>query len=84
MTWGSLAAWLIELFPARIRYTSLSLPYHIGNGWIGGFTPTIAHAIVLSSGNIYAGLWFPITLAVITFIIGVLFMKETKDVDITK
>ena len=84
MVYGPIAAWLVELFPTRIRYTSMSLPYHIGNGWFGGFLPTTAFALVLLTGNIYAGLWYPIVVAVMTFVIGTLFLKETKDVDITK
>ena len=60
MVYGPIAAWLVELFPTRIRYTSMSLPYHIGNGWFGGFLPTIAFAMVVASGNIYQGLWYPI------------------------
>ena len=84
MVYGPIAAWLVELFPTRIRYTSMSLPYHIGNGWFGGFLPTTAFALVLLTGNIYAGLWYPIVIAVMTFIVGTLFLKETKDVDITK
>jgi MFS family permease len=82
MVYGPIAAWLVELFPTRIRYTSMSLPYHIGNGWFGGFLPTTAFALVLLTGNIYAGLWYPIVIAVFTFIIGTLFLRETKDVDI--
>ena len=84
MVYGPIAAWLVELFPTRIRYTSMSLPYHIGNGWFGGFLPTTAFALVLLTGNIYAGLWYPIVIAVMTFVIGTLFLKETKDVDISK
>ncbi|MBU4611380.1 MHS family MFS transporter [Achromobacter sp. GG226] len=84
MVYGPIAAWLVELFPTRIRYTSMSLPYHIGNGWFGGFLPTTAFALVLLTGNMYAGLWYPIIIAVITFVIGTFFLKETKDVDITK
>lgn len=84
LTYGSLAAWLVEIFPTRIRYTSMSLPYHIGNGWFGGFVPTIGFAIVILTGNIYSGLWFPIVVAGITFIVGMLFLRETKDVDITR
>jgi len=82
MVYGPIAAWLVELFPARIRYTSMSLPYHIGNGWFGGFLPTIAFAMVAASGDIYYGLWYPIVVAVATVIIGLLFMPETKDRDI--
>lgn len=82
MVYGPIAAMLVELFPTRIRYTSMSLPYHIGNGWFGGLLPTIAFGIVAQSGNIYNGLWYPIIIAGATFVIGMLFIKETKDVDI--
>jgi MFS family permease len=82
MVYGPIAAFLVELFPTRIRYTSLSLPYHIGNGWFGGFLPTTAFAMVAATGDIYYGLWYPITVALGTFVIGMLFLKETKDVDI--
>src|SRR5215212_17804 len=82
MVYGPIAAMLVELFPTRIRYTSMSLPYHIGNGWFGGFLPPIAFAIVAATGSIYSGLWYPIAIAVITLVIGVLFVHETKDVDI--
>jgi hypothetical protein len=78
MVYGPIAALLVELFPARIRYTSMSLPYHIGNGWFGGFLPTIAFAIVAANGNIYAGLWYPIIVAVLTVIVGLLFLKEPR------
>ena len=84
MVYGPIAAWLVELFPTRIRYTSMSLPYHIGNGWFGGFLPTIAFALVAATGNIYYGLWYPIMIALMTFVIGSLFLRETKDVDITQ
>jgi len=84
MVYGPIAAWLVELFPTRIRYTSMSLPYHIGNGWFGGFLPTIAFAMVVASGNIYQGLWYPIAVAAMTLVIGTLFLPETKHVDITK
>ena len=84
MVYGPIAAWLVELFPTRIRYTSMSLPYHIGNGWFGGFLPATAFALVASSGNQYQGLWYPVIVAAGTFIIGTLFLKETKDVDISK
>ena len=84
MVYGPIAAWLVELFPTRIRYTSMSLPYHIGNGWFGGFLPTIAFALVAATGNIYYGLWYPIVIALMTFVIGTLFLRETKDVDITE
>ncbi|WP_206861811.1 MFS transporter [Lysobacter changpingensis] len=83
MVYGPIAAWLVELFPTRIRYTSMSLPYHIGNGWFGGFLPTIAFALVAATGNMYYGLWYPIIIALMTFVIGSLFLRETKDVDIT-
>ena len=82
MVYGPLAATLVEMFPTRIRYTTLSLPYHIGNGWFGGLMPTIAFAMVAQNGNIYHGLWYPITIAAVTFVIGLLFVRETKDVDI--
>jgi len=79
MVYGPIAAWLIELFPARIRYTSMSLPYHIGNGWFGGFVPAIAFALVALKGDIYYGLRYPIIVALMTLVIGVLFLPETKD-----
>ena len=79
MVYGPIAAWLVELFPARIRYTSMSLPYHIGNGWFGGFLPTVAFALVALTGDIYYGLWYPIIVALMTVVIGTLFLPETKD-----
>jgi MFS family permease len=82
MVYGPIAAMLVELFPTRIRYTSMSLPYHIGNGWFGGLLPTTAFAIVAQTGNMYNGLWYPIIIAGMTVVIGTLFIKETKDVDI--
>ncbi|HSV71105.1 MAG TPA: MFS transporter [Methylibium sp.] len=82
MVYGPIAAMLVELFPTRIRYTSMSLPYHIGNGWFGGLLPTTAFAIVAQTGNMYNGLWYPIVIAAGTFVIGLLFVRETKDVDI--
>ena len=82
MVYGPIAAFLVELFPTKIRYTSMSLPYHIGNGWFGGMLPLLATAIVAFTGNIYAGLWYPIGIAVMTAVIGLLFLRETKDVDI--
>ena len=82
MVYGPIAAMLVEMFPTRIRYTSMSLPYHIGNGWFGGLLPTTAFAIVASTGNMYNGLWYPIIIAGATLIIGTLFIRETKDVDI--
>jgi MFS family permease len=82
MVYGPIAAMLVEMFPTRIRYTSMSLPYHIGNGWFGGLLPTTAFAIVAQTGNMYNGLWYPIIIAAMTFVVGVLFVKETKDIDI--
>jgi MFS family permease len=82
MVYGPIAAMLVELFPTRIRYTGMSLPYHIGNGWFGGFLPPTAFAIVAASGNIFSGLWYPIIIAVMTLVIGFLLMPETKDRDI--
>ena len=82
MVYGPIAAMLVEMFPTRIRYTSMSLPYHIGNGWFGGLLPTTAFAIVAQTGNMYNGLWYPIIIAGATVVIGGLFIKETKDVDI--
>jgi len=82
MVYGPIAAMLVEMFPTRIRYTSMSLPYHIGNGWFGGLMPTTAFAIVAQTGNMYNGLWYPVVIASITVVIGALFIKETKDVDI--
>jgi len=84
MVYGPIAAWLVELFPTRIRYTSMSLPYHIGNGWFGGFLPTVAFAMVAATGDIYYGLWYPIVIAVATAILGTFFLPETKDRDILK
>jgi MFS family permease len=84
MVYGPIAAWLVELFPTRIRYSGLSLPYHIGNGWFGGFLPALVFAIVAWTGNIYYGLWYPIGVAVMSFVIGLIFLPETKDRDITK
>ena len=79
MVYGPVAAMLVEMFPTRIRYTSMSLPYHIGNGWFGGLLPTTAFALVAANGNIYYGLWYPIVIAVATVVIGMLFVRETKD-----
>ena len=84
MVYGPIAAMLVEMFPTRIRYTSMSLPYHIGNGWFGGLLPATALAIVAQTGNMYNGLWYPIIFASITFVVGMLFVKETKNVDIYK
>ncbi|MDB5858833.1 MAG: putative transporter, partial [Ramlibacter sp.] len=82
MVYGPIAAMLVELFPTRIRYTSMSLPYHVGNGWFGGLLPTTAFAMVAATGDIYYGLWYPVVVAAATFVIGTLFIRETKDVDI--
>jgi len=82
MVYGPIAAMLVEMFPTRIRYTSMSLPYHIGNGWFGGMLPSITFAMVAQNGNIYHGLWYPIVIAVMSLVIGMLFVRETKDVDI--
>ena len=82
MVYGPIAATLVEMFPTRIRYTSMSLPYHIGNGWFGGLMPTIAFAMVAQNGDMYHGLWYPIAVAALTFVVGMLFIRETKDVDI--
>jgi len=79
MVYGPIAAMLVELFPTRIRYTSMSLPYHIGNGWFGGFLPTVSFAIVAATGDIYSGLWYPVIIAAMTFIVGLIFVPETKD-----
>jgi hypothetical protein len=82
LVYGPIAAFLVELFPTRIRYTSMSLPYHIGNGWFGGFLPATAFAIVAATGNIYSGLWYPILIASMSFVVAVFFLPETKDRDI--
>jgi hypothetical protein len=82
MVYGPIAAWLVELFPTRIRYTSMSLPYHLGNGWFGGFLPTISFALVAATGNLYQGLWYPIAVALMTFVVGTLFLRETRGTDL--
>jgi len=82
MVYGPIAAFLVELFPAKIRYTSMSLPYHIGNGWFGGMLPLLATAIVAKAGNIYSGLWYPIIVALMTFVVGLFFVRETRHVRI--
>ncbi len=84
MVYGPIAAMLVELFPTKIRYTSMSLPYHIGNGWFGGFLPTVSFAVVAATGNIYDGLWYPIIIAVMTLVVGTLFIKDTRHVDINE
>jgi Sugar (and other) transporter len=83
LVYGPIAAWLVELFPTRIRYSGMSLPYHIGNGWFGGFLPATSFAIVAATGNIYSGLWYPVIIAAMSFLIALIFLPETKDVDIT-
>ena len=82
MVYGPIAAFLVEMFPTKIRYTSMSLPYHIGNGWFGGMLPLLATAVVAATGNIYNGLWYPIGVAVMTLVIGLLFLRDTRGVDI--
>jgi len=82
MVYGPIAAALVELFPTRIRYTSMSLPYHIGNGWFGGLLPATSFAMIAQTGDVYFGLWYPIVIALATVVIGVFFVPETKDVDI--
>ncbi|RAK59147.1 MFS transporter [Phenylobacterium hankyongense] len=82
MVYGPIAAALVEMFPARIRYTSMSLPYHIGNGWFGGFLPTTAFAMVAATGNIYYGLWYPVVIATVTFVVGLLLVKEMRGASI--
>jgi MFS family permease len=84
LVYAPIAAWLVELFPTRIRYSGLSLPYHIGNGWFGGFLPATVFAIVAATGNIYSGLWYPIVVAAMSFVVGLIFLPETKDRDITR
>lgn len=84
MVYGPIAAFLVELFPTKIRYTSMSLPYHIGNGWFGGMLPLLATAMVAFTGDIYYGLWYPIVVALMTAIVGAIFLRETKDVDIAR
>ena len=82
MVYGPIAAFLVEMFPTRIRYTSMSLPYHIGNGWFGGMLPLLATAMVAASGDIYYGLWYPIVVALMTFVIGLVFLRDRKNVDL--
>jgi hypothetical protein len=82
MVYGPIAAFLVELFPTKIRYTSMSLPYHIGNGWFGGMLPLTATAMVAATGDIYYGLWYPIVVAVMTLVIGSFFLTETRERDI--
>jgi len=82
MVYGPIAAFLVEVFPARIRYTSLSIPYHLGNGWFGGFLPLIAAALLSATGNLYAGLIYPIAIALITVVVGGRFLRETRQIRI--
>ncbi len=82
MVYGPIAALLVELFPARIRYTSMSLPYHIGNGWFGGFLPSVSFTLLAMSGDIYYGLWYPVLIAGGSLLIGLAFLPETKDRDV--
>ncbi len=82
MVYGPIAAYLVELFPTRIRYSSMSLPYHIGNGWFGGFLPFLAAALVVLTGNIYYGLWYPIAIAAMSGLVGLFALRETKDADL--
>jgi MFS family permease len=82
MVYGPIAAFLVEMFPTKIRYTSMSLPYHIGNGWFGGMLPLLATAMVAASGDIYYGLWYPIVVALMSFVIGLIFLKDRKDIDL--
>jgi hypothetical protein len=84
MVYGPIAAWLVELFPTRIRYSSMSLPYHIGNGWFGGFLPTVSFALVAWKGDIYYGLWYTIIVSLMTLVVGTLFLRETNGVDISR
>jgi hypothetical protein len=84
LVYGPIAAWLVEMFPTRIRYTAMSLPYHIGNGWFGGFLPATVFAIVAATGNIYAGLWYPIVVTTMNFFVALFLLPETKHVDIEK
>src|SRR5262249_62284430 len=80
---GPIGALLVEMSPTKTRYASMSLPYHIGNGWFGGMLPLLATAVVAAQGDIYAGLWYPIMVAVMTLVVGLVFLRDTKDVDIT-
>jgi len=84
MVYGPIAAMLVEMFPTRIRYTSMSLPYHIGNGWFGGLLPTTAFAMVALKGDVYYGLWYPIIVALGTFVIGTFFITEERNVNLEK
>lgn len=83
LVYGPIAAWLVELFPTRIRYTSMSLPYHLGNGWFGGFLPVTSFAIVAATGDIYAGLWYPVIVALVSAVIGFFFLRDTHRTPLT-
>jgi len=78
MVYGPIAAFLVEMFPTKIRYTSMSLPYHIGNGWFGGMLPLLAAALAAKAGNIYYGLWYPIVVALMTTVVGAVFLRDKK------
>jgi hypothetical protein len=82
LSYAPLAAALVEMFPTRIRYTALSVPYHLGVGWVGGMVPTVAFSLVVATGNIYYGLWFPVTVVSLSFVIGMCFMKENRGRDL--
>jgi MFS family permease len=84
MCYGPLAALMVELFPTRIRYTSMSLPYHIGNGWFGGFLPTVSFALVVYTGDIFYGLWYPVLITGVSLVVGMIFLRETKNIDLDK
>jgi hypothetical protein len=84
MCYGPLAALMVELFPTRIRYTSMSLPYHIGNGWFGGFLPTVSFALVVYTGDIFYGLWYPVVITGVSLVVGLLCLRETRNVDLDK
>ena len=84
MVYGPIAAYLVELFPTRIRYTSMSLPYHIGNGWFGGFLPTVSFALVVYTGDIFYGLWYPVLITGVSLVVGMICLRETKNIDLDK
>ncbi|MCH4902245.1 MFS transporter [Pseudomonas sp. B707] len=84
MCYGPLAALMVELFPTRIRYTSMSLPYHIGNGWFGGFLPTVSFALVVYTGDIFYGLWYPVLITGVSLVVGMICLRETKNIDLDK
>ena len=84
MVYGPIAAMLVEMFPTRIRYTSMSLPYHIGNGWFGGFLPTVSFALVVYTGDIFYGLWYPVVITGVSLVVGMICLRETKNIDLDK